>query len=223
VVGGARAHGWVVIGLIALLGFVSGEVAVSKALMLRRVGQANDRFLKDFRAQGRDFLSLAPVAAASGAASSPAESGPLFVMFTAGADELGRLRQAQGANQQFNSLSLDVVRASVDTSLATEANRINAKMVLLTLAVSGAPFLGLLGTVVGIMITFATIALKGDVNINTIAPGIAGALTATVSGMAVAIPALFGYNVLMIRIKEVTSVMEAFRDELLSKIAASLA
>jgi biopolymer transport protein ExbB len=219
-VGAVSLDGWIVIGLIALLGFVSGEVAISKALMLRRARRANDLFLKLFRGQGADLMALAN---ADTGGKTEWKDSPLFTVYSAGAEELGRLRQSLGENQRFTSLSLDVVRASVDTSLVNEANRINDKMVLLTLAVSGAPFLGLFGTVVGIMITFATIALKGDVNINTIAPGIAAALTATVSGMLVAIPALFGYNVLMTRIKEITTVMETFRDELLSKIAASIA
>ena len=75
-------------------------------------------------------------------------------------------------------------------------------MVLLTIAISGGPFLGLLGTVVGVMITFAAIAAAGDVNINAIAPGISAALLATVAGLAVAIPALFGYNYLIIAHQE---------------------
>ena len=76
-------------------------------------------------------------------------------------------------------------------------------MVILTIAISGGPFLGLLGTVVGVMITFAAIAASGDVNVNAIAPGIAAARVATVAGLFVAIPALFGYNYLISRIKGV--------------------
>lgn len=212
--------GWVVIALIALLGFVSGEVAIGKARLLGRARKGNDRFLEKFRSRDTDILTLA-----KSATGEPAEwtRSPLFAVYAAGAEELARLQESRQGQANFSSLSLEVVRAAVDTSLAREANKMNDKMVLLTLAVSGAPFLGLLGTVVGIMITFATIALKGDVNINTIAPGIAAAITATAAGMLVAIPALFGYNVLATRIKEVMSVMEAFRDEYLSKIAAQFA
>src|SRR5262249_7837446 len=92
-------------------------------------------------------------------------------------------------------------------------------MVLLTIAISGGPFLGLLGTVVGVMITFAAIAATGDVNINAIAPGIAAALVATVAGLAVAIPALFGYNYLILRIKDVTTEMHVFIDEFVTRLA----
>ena len=92
-------------------------------------------------------------------------------------------------------------------------------MVLLTIAISGGPFLGLLGTVVGVMITFAAVAAAGDVNVNAIAPGIAAALVATVAGLAVAIPALFGYNYLLSRIKEQTAQMQLFVNELVARMA----
>jgi biopolymer transport protein ExbB len=95
----------------------------------------------------------------------------------------------------------------------------NSLIVLLTIAISGGPFLGLLGTVVGVMITFAAIAASGDVNVNAIAPGIAAALVATVAGLAVAIPALFGYNYLISGIKNVTSDMQVFADEFVAKMA----
>lgn len=218
--GAVSFDGWIVIAMIGLLGFVSGEVAISKALMLRRTVRANKRFLERFRGKGVDPLALATAESQTAGAAAGWKDSPLFVVYQAGAEELDRLREAQGQNERFTNLSLEVVRAAVDTTIIAEVNRINDKMVLLTLAVSGAPFLGLLGTVVGIMITFATIALRGDVNINTIAPGIAAAITATVAGMLVAIPALFGYNVLMTQIKDVTTVIETFRDEFLSKIAA---
>ena len=82
-------------------------------------------------------------------------------------------------------------------AIVKESQRLNRLMVMLTIAISGGPFLGLLGTVVGVMITFAAIAASGDVNVNAIAPGIAAALVATVAGLGVAIPALFGYNYLI--------------------------
>jgi len=69
------------------------------------------------------------------------------------------------------------------------------------------------------MITFAAIAAAGDVNVNAIAPGIAAALAATVAGLIVAIPALFGYNYLLSKVKEATSDMHVFIDEFVTKIA----
>jgi len=70
-----------------------------------------------------------------------------------------------------------------------------------------------------VMITFAAIAAAGDVNVNSIAPGIAAALVATVAGLAVAIPALFAYNWLAIQIKNVASDTQVFADEFVTKAA----
>ena len=109
---------------------------------------------------------------------------------------------------------VDVLRAvPLGVLLPLEAS------VLLTIAISGGPFLGLLGTVVGVMITFAAIALSGDVNVNAIAPGTAAALAATVAGLSVAIPALFGYNWLNTRIKAISADNRVFVDEFVTRVA----
>jgi biopolymer transport protein ExbB len=91
--------------------------------------------------------------------------------------------------------------------------------VLLTIAISGGPFIGLLGTVIGVMITFAAIAAAGDVNVNAIAPGIAAALMATVAGLLVAIPALFGYNYLSSRNADIAAKMQVFADQFITRLA----
>jgi biopolymer transport protein ExbB len=119
--------------------------------------------------------------------------------------------------------ALNVLRARLDAAVVREGQKLNRNMVLLTIAISGGPFLGLLGTVLGVMITFAVIAATGDVNINSIAPGISGALLATVAGLAVAIPALFGYNYLLTQIKDLTAEMRVFTDEFLAMVSERLA
>ena len=115
--------------------------------------------------------------------------------------------------------SLSAIRATVEATMIREIQRLNSQMVVLTISIAGGPFLGLLGTVVGVMITFAAIAAAGDVNVNAIAPGIAAALVATVAGLAVAIPALFAYNYLIGRIQALTADMQVFVDELTTRIA----
>ncbi len=115
--------------------------------------------------------------------------------------------------------SIEAIRASLDASLVRLQQKLNSQMVWLTVAISGGPFLGLLGTVVGVMITFAAIAASGEVNINAIAPGTAAALVATVAGLGVAIPCLFGYNYLNNRVKEITADMRVFVDEFVARIA----
>jgi biopolymer transport protein ExbB len=115
--------------------------------------------------------------------------------------------------------SLAAIRSSMDAQMVREITKLNSAMVLLTIAISGGPFVGLLGTVIGVMITFAAIAAAGDVNVNSIAPGISAALLATATGMFVAIPALFGYNYFQTRIKTVVSEMTVFVDEIVTRIA----
>ena len=105
------------------------------------------------------------------------------------------------------------------SGLVREGQRLNKFVVLLTICISGGPFLGLLGTVIGVMITFAAIAAEGAVDVNNIAPGIAGALLATVAGLAVAIPALFGYNYILSKIKECQADMSVFIDEFVTRMA----
>jgi biopolymer transport protein ExbB len=115
--------------------------------------------------------------------------------------------------------SIEAIRATMDAGLTRLLQQLNRQMVWLTVSIAGGPFLGLLGTVVGVMITFAAIAASGDVNINAIAPGIAAALVATVAGLGVAIPCLFGYNYLNTRVKEIGADMRVFVDEFVTRIA----
>jgi biopolymer transport protein ExbB len=127
--------------------------------------------------------------------------------------------RAKGIPLQMSAASLSAIRATVEATMIREIQRLNSQMVVLTISIAGGPFLGLLGTVVGVMITFAAIAAAGDVNVNAIAPGIAAALVATVAGLAVAIPALFAYNYLIGRIQALTADMQVFVDELTTRIA----
>jgi len=146
----------------------------------------------------------------------------LYRLYVSGVTELQMrfdVYRAKGIPLQMSAASLSAIRATVEATMIREIQRLNSQMVVLTISIAGGPFLGLLGTVVGVMITFAAIAAAGDVNVNAIAPGIAAALVATVAGLAVAIPALFGYNYLIGRIQALTADMQVFVDELTTRIA----
>jgi biopolymer transport protein ExbB len=141
---------------------------------------------------------------------------PLHRIYHIGSEEISK-RMASG--KILSSRSIQAIRASLDSCYVHENHAINDGMVFLTISIAGGPFLGLLGTVVGVMITFAAIAATGEVNISAIAPGLAAALVATVSGLLVAIPALLGYNYLVSRMKTVTSDLQVFIDEFVTKMA----
>jgi biopolymer transport protein ExbB len=210
--------GWVVIGLLGLMAMISWMVMAGKASYLSRVEKANRKFAVKFREASGDlarFVERARDPARLGEVKIFQES-PLYRVFATGAQEI---HARTDGTQPLHAETIEAIRAGLDASVLRENQQLNKNMVLLTIAISGGPFLGLLGTVVGVMITFAAIAAAGDVNVNAIAPGIAAALVATVAGLGVAIPALFGYNWLLTRIKSSTTTMQVFVDELVTKMA----
>ena len=200
----------VVIGILAIMFGISTWVMVKKAKLVSITDKDNALFLKRFQNAGNDLLSLDQGA--------NYDNSTLFRLYKAGLREITK-RQQPGQKLALSGAAMDAIKAAIDADLVRETQKQNAGMVLLTIAISGGPFLGLLGTVVGVMITFAAIAAAGDVNVNAIAPGIAAALLATVAGLAVAIPALFGYNYLASRIKNITIAMQIFVDEYVTRTA----
>lgn len=232
IMGSVTFDGWVVIGILMLMMLVSWLVMYRKGAQINRVGRANREFLALYRSTGNDFAALHQIVDGGGAAAGKPLSdrqlalmkqSPLVHMFKVGVDELrSRLNDESRVGLQkgvLSSQSIHAIRATIDSSLVREQQSLSAQMVLLTIAISGGPFIGLLGTVVGVMITFAGVAAAGEVNVTAIAPGISAALAATVAGMAVAIPALFGYNYLITRIKEVGAEMHVFVDAFITRMA----
>lgn len=229
--------GWVVIAFLAIMFVVSVWVIVSKAMLLSSVERENRKFIEDYRRLGvGDPLALVGKEAANAAnAQSPSEAieqlaaykpSTLFPLYAAGVAAVRHRLGSPAVGAQragFSSETIGAIRATVDAVFVRERQKLNARMVLLTIAISGGPFLGLLGTVVGVMVTFAAIAASGDVNVNAIAPGIAAALVATVAGLGVAIPALFAYNWLGSRIKDIDAETHVFGDEFINRLAEQYA
>jgi biopolymer transport protein ExbB len=212
---------------------------ISKAMFLTRVERANQRFLRDFRRLSGDTTALdsktqtdeeeddlitdAPSMSQLAGDQNKYGASTLYRLYHHGVFELNKrlAHQTLSASQvrTLNSQSIDAIRAAMDSSLTRLGQTLSSQMVMLTIAISGGPFLGLLGTVIGVMITFAAIAASGDVNVNAIAPGTAAALAATVAGLAVAIPSLFGYNWLNTRIKRIAADNRVFLDEFVTRVA----
>jgi biopolymer transport protein ExbB len=207
----------IVIVILAVMFAIAAWVMVSKALMVIRTGRDNTRFIDAFELQPALYLDPASSEAKAMRNGGAPKNSTLARLYATGMHELDHriVRFKDGLPAE----SLAAIKASIDSTLIRENQKLNSLMVLLTIAISGGPFLGLLGTVVGVMITFAAIAASGDVNINSIAPGIAAALLATVAGLGVAIPSLFGYNYLLTRIKGITADMQAFSDEFITRMA----
>jgi biopolymer transport protein ExbB len=228
--------GWVVIGICMAMLVVALGIMIVKAFFLSRVEKANARFLKEFRrlsgdataldspaTEGEDDLDDAPSMASLANDQHKYGASTLYRLYHHGVRELNKRIAAQSLSAQrahiLSAQSIDAIRAAMDGTMTRLQQSLSSQMVLLTIAISGGPFLGLLGTVIGVMITFAAIALSGDVNVNAIAPGTAAALAATVAGLSVAIPALFGYNWLNTRIKSITADNRVFVDEFVTRLA----
>lgn len=228
--------GWVIIGILGVMFVISFMVMISKAIVINYTHGENKKFEQAFSKLGiQDIQTLN--SAQTEEDEEDFEDSPLLFSLTSdgsfkgssiyriyhvGVEEMNkRLMKSAGsdASQVLSAGAMAAVKASMDAVLVRELQKLNSQMVLLTIAISGGPFLGLLGTVVGVMITFAAIAVSGEVNVNSIAPGIAAALAATVAGLTVAIPALFGYNYLGSRIKVISADMHVFVDEFVAKLA----
>ncbi len=220
--------GWVVIGVLMFMAVVSWIVMADKAMFIGRQRRANARFAKKYRELSAEMSTADPeqvgtLARESGlltlATQNALRHSSLYRLYRVGQDELDFRLSDHRSAQTLTAQSIAALRAVLDGTYVRETQKLNRLMVLLTIAISGGPFLGLLGTVVGVMITFAAIAASGDVNVNAIAPGIAAALVATVAGLGVAIPALFGYNYLITQIKDLSADMQVFVDEFTTRTA----
>jgi biopolymer transport protein ExbB len=220
--------GWAVICLLAIMAVVSWTVMFSKASFLNKNAKGSDQFMKAWSHVAKDLTALdnGDMENAKSLGGRVDKKGQrnlrnacIYHIYHTGVEEIRHRMSGSTGEKVLSSQSIQAIRATLDGVMVRETQRLNKLMVFLTIAISGGPFLGLLGTVVGVMITFAAIAAAGDVNVNAIAPGIAAALLATVAGLAVAIPALFGYNYLISRIKEATADMHVFVDEFVTKLA----
>ncbi len=223
--------GWVVICILAVMGVISWVVMITKVSYLNGISKGNALFMKEWSHVASDLTVLEDadsekLRAMGGrvdkAGQRAMRAASVYRIYHIGIEEI-RHRLANdlqsGSRKALSGRSIQAIRASLDGGLIRETQKINRLIVLLTICISGGPFLGLLGTVVGVMITFAAVAAAGEVNVNAIAPGIAAALLATVAGLFVAIPSLFGYNYILSRVKDATADMHVFIDEFVTKMA----
>ena len=110
------------------------------------------------------------------------------------------------------------MRASLEQAVADQILELERKMIFLATAITISPFLGLFGTVWGIMLAFTDLAIMGKADIQTLAPGVSGALLTTVLGLLVAIPSVVGYNIITSLIKATIVQMDNFVEEFLVKL-----
>ncbi len=217
----ATLPGKVIIVLLFVGSIFSWSVMITKIRMIQYARRKSREFLSQFRSNRQPLKIYEAQDMYRGA--------PLFRVYRAGCRELtlhmlgspevdetfrGRLESAP----RINPAQMRAVTSAMERAVGESGLRLESQMILLATAVSGAPFLGLLGTVWGVMDTFSDIAAAGSASLTAMAPGVSAALLTTVTGLLVAIPAMFGYNFLVTSIRAMIVEMDNFAAELAAEI-----
>jgi biopolymer transport protein TolQ len=213
----------VVLVVLLAMSVVSWAIILHKALQFRLITGETTRFLKTYRESRRFSL------VASGA--KRLRQSPLGRVYLAAYQELS----ASGApppdimdgapepgEESISSDRLESVQRAMRRVHASEIERMERYLAFLATTASAGPFVGLLGTVVGIMNSFQAIGTQGSASLAVVAPGISGALVATAAGLAAAIPAVVGYNYFVGRVRHWATEMENFALELANLVERRL-
>jgi biopolymer transport protein TolQ len=229
----ATIEGKLTIGALFVLSIFSWTVMITKARQLYRAGKMGKKFFAAYRAT-RDPLEVAQRGVEF-------DGAPAYELYYTGAEELEyqlknnpiqitrakSLSHTAGATAtgaqtdilarqittKISPSSFDSVRVAMERAASQQAMSLEKGMIILSTAVAGGPFIGLLGTVWGVMETFSGIAKAASASLTAMAPGVAGALIATVTGLMVAIPAMFAYNYMVTSIRSITQELDGFASE----------
>jgi biopolymer transport protein ExbB/TolQ len=202
----------VIIVVLAVFSIFAWSTMAAKALQMRRAKKLNHHFELEFRRQEKvlDIFDRRL----------DVEGCPLFTVYADGCAEIdARLKNPDGSRKPELSLkAVEHIKRSMEGAVARESLKLESGLILLAIAVSGAPFLGLLGTVWGVMDTFGGVAVKQKADIASMAPGVSAALITTVAGLLVAIPSMFGYNWLVHTLRVLTVELDNFAQSLASRM-----
>jgi biopolymer transport protein TolQ len=205
----------IVLAILVLLSVVSWAIILQKTFRYRTIERQTATFLDVFRRSTKfsEVQSVCPSLPAS----------PLVGVFQAGYAELNaQFRSGSGNPNPGEAGSRPILKSltAVDRALlraaAVEVNKLEKRVPFLATIASVAPFIGLFGTVWGILITFQRIGLTGSTNLATVGPGIADALVATAAGLFAAIPAVMFYNHFTMKVKTFASDLDDFSLEFLN-------
>jgi biopolymer transport protein TolQ len=238
--GQADWPGKVIVVVLCLGSAFTWSVMLTKWQQLRRARGSGESFLAQFRRE-RDPLHLF-------INNYEVPDCPLYNIYRMGAEEVSSQfgngnspRKVAGGYKAFGGsgggsmttltavdtdvslsdrtvVNLDTLRGALGRSIDAEVMKLESQVSVLSTAVTGGPFLGLLGSSWGVMSVFAAMGEYGTVRLGAVAPGISAALLATVVGLLVAVPSLFAYNWLAQRIRHSTMAMESFADEFVNAV-----
>jgi biopolymer transport protein TolQ len=193
--------------LLVVLSIVSWAIIFLKYRLFKGIDRAQEEFVKAF-AEGKNLATLFDQAEKS-------ERTPVSQVFRTGYLELMRLQRGKGAGSALPgaAMALDNVERAMRKAANEEVATMETYLPFLATTGSAAPFIGLFGTVWGIMNAFSGIAMTGSASLATVAPGIAEALVATAAGLAAAIPSVMAYNFFLNRVRGIATRMDSFSVE----------
>jgi len=210
----STTEGKITIGMLVIVSFISWSVIINKGWQLWQAKRKTKAFFAAFRLT-RDPLELLR-------SKKEFDGSPAYELYRAGVEELEYQLKASpivvNSKTKISNGALDSISIASERALSTESLSLEKGMIILTTAVAGGPFIGLLGTVWGVMETFSGIAVAKSASLTAMAPGVAGALIATVVGLFVAIPAMFAYNLMITTIRSMTQELDNFNAELTTSI-----
>jgi biopolymer transport protein ExbB/TolQ len=232
----ATTEGKITMSALLLLSLFSWTIIISKARQLAIARKWAKRFFAAYHAT-RDPLEIKRCGETF-------EGAPAYQLYIRGADELEyHLKNnpvtvnplqgvkpdpaldrgntdhlARSKTSKVSVASFEAIKVVMEEAAAAEAMGLEKGMIVLSTAVAGGPFIGLLGTVWGVMDTFAGIANAGSASLTAMAPGVAGALICTVIGLLVAIPAMFSYNFMVTTIRAITQELDGYASRYANQI-----
>ena len=205
----ATPEGKVTICFLAIVSMLSWTVIITKGRQLWRARRMGTKYFAAYRST-RDPLDLHRKKLEF-------DGAPAYEVYFTGAEEMAyHLKNAPvqvNGKAKVSRASFDFVRVAMERAVSTEGMGLEKGMIILSTAVAGGPFIGLLGTVWGVMETFSGVAKANAATLTAMAPGVAGALIATVIGLLVAIPAMFGYNFMVTQVRGITQELDDFASE----------
>jgi len=211
----AGLMGKLIMLILLVFSVVSWAIVVKKFLLFRRARGASMDFLDAF--WDSKTLNEAYDAAREFSLS------PEATVFVAGYTELKKISAARSGGQVATTLesqlaTMDNLKRAVRKAQVLESDRLASSISILATTGSATPFIGLFGTVWGIMASFQSIGERGSASLAVVAPGISEALVATAAGLAVAIPAVIFYNYFSNRVAEFESDIESFSTDFINLI-----
>jgi len=219
----ANTAGKALVVLLFIGSVVAWSIMVTKFREYRRATCESKRFLAVYQGEPHPLALIVKRQSFPGC--------PLYMIYRAACRTLHGLIEVRGINPaewfggqlgastpKLNDTDMKIVCNIIDQTVDEQVIQLEKNVVVLATAVTAAPFLGLMGTVWGVMDAFGGLAIQSTATLSAVAPGISGSLIATLAGLIVALPSLIGYNMLTSRIRILSTMMEHFAEELMTDL-----